>query len=84
MQPREHLAEPVVEPVEPVRRHAGERLADELVLLSNAFVDPDAMPGALAALVDANPVSHLVTAVRGSPPATGRPRRWRWSPRPRR
>lgn len=34
-------------------------------LASNVFVDPDTMPGWLQAFVDVNPVSHLVTAVRG-------------------
>jgi ABC-2 type transport system permease protein len=32
---------------------------------SNVFVDPTTMPGWLQAFVDVNPVSHLVTAVRG-------------------
>ena len=32
---------------------------------SNIFVDPSTMPGWLQAFVDVNPVSHLVTAVRG-------------------
>lgn len=36
-----------------------------LVFASNVFVDPDTMPGWLQAFVDINPVSHLVTAVRG-------------------
>jgi ABC-2 type transport system permease protein len=36
-----------------------------LTFLSNAFVDPETLPGPLEAVVDANPVSHLVTAVRG-------------------
>jgi ABC-2 type transport system permease protein len=35
-----------------------------LTFASNAFVDPDTMPGWLRAFVDANPVSHLVTAER--------------------
>ena len=33
--------------------------------LSNIFVDPRTMPGWLQAFVDVNPVSHLVTAIRG-------------------
>ncbi|WP_046471945.1 ABC transporter permease [Allosalinactinospora lopnorensis] len=33
--------------------------------LSNIFVDPQTMPGWLRAFVDVNPVSHLVTAIRG-------------------
>lgn len=33
--------------------------------LSNAFVDPETLPGWLETVVDINPVSHLVTAVRG-------------------
>lgn len=35
-----------------------------LTFLSNTFVDPDTMPGWLRRFVDANPVSHLVTAAR--------------------
>ena len=42
-----------------------------LTFLSNVFVDPATMPGWLEAFAEANPVSHLVTAVRsvmaGSP-----------------
>jgi ABC-2 type transport system permease protein len=36
-----------------------------LTFASNVFVDPGTMPGWLAAFVEANPISHLVTAVRG-------------------
>ena len=36
-----------------------------LVFLSNIFVDPDTLPGWLETFVDVNPISHLVTAVRG-------------------
>ena len=36
-----------------------------LTFASNAFVDPATMPDWLRTLVDANPVSHLVTAERG-------------------
>jgi ABC-2 type transport system permease protein len=36
-----------------------------LTFLSNVFVDPDTLPSALEAFVDANPISHLVTAARG-------------------
>jgi daunorubicin/doxorubicin transport system permease protein len=36
-----------------------------LTFASNVFVDPETMPGWLKAFVDANPVSHLVTAERG-------------------
>jgi ABC-2 type transport system permease protein len=36
-----------------------------LTFISNVFVDPSTMPGWLQAFVDVNPVSHLVTAVRG-------------------
>lgn len=32
---------------------------------SNIYVDPETMPGWLQAFVDVNPISHLVTAVRG-------------------
>ncbi|MGH6654239.1 MAG: ABC transporter permease [Actinocrinis sp.] len=37
-----------------------------LTLASNAFVDPHTMPGWLRTLVDANPVSRLVTAARAA------------------
>jgi ABC-2 type transport system permease protein len=36
-----------------------------LTLASNIFVDPRTMPGWLQTFVDANPISHLVTATRG-------------------
>jgi ABC-2 type transport system permease protein len=36
-----------------------------LTLASNVFVDPKTTPGWLHAFIDANPVSYLVTAVRG-------------------
>jgi ABC-2 type transport system permease protein len=36
-----------------------------LIFLSNIFVDPDTLPRGLRAFVDVNPISHLVTAVRG-------------------
>jgi ABC-2 type transport system permease protein len=36
-----------------------------LVFLSNIFVAPDTLPAALEAFVDVNPITHLVTAVRG-------------------
>ncbi|MFP5452306.1 MAG: ABC transporter permease [Thermoleophilia bacterium] len=36
-----------------------------LTFLSNAFVDPETLPEPLEVVVEANPVSHLVTAVRG-------------------
>jgi ABC-2 type transport system permease protein len=36
-----------------------------LTFASNVFVDPQTMPGWLRAFVEANPVSHLVNAVRG-------------------
>jgi ABC-2 type transport system permease protein len=36
-----------------------------LTFLSNVFVDPDTLPRALKAFVEANPISHLVTASRG-------------------
>lgn len=35
-----------------------------LVFVSNVFVDPATLPGAVAAFVDVNPISHLVDAVR--------------------
>jgi len=36
-----------------------------LTFASNIFVDPSTMPAALQRFVDVNPVTHLVTAVRG-------------------
>ena len=36
-----------------------------LLFLSNIFVDPDTLPSGLEAFVDVNPMSHLVTAMRG-------------------
>jgi ABC-2 type transport system permease protein len=36
-----------------------------LTLASNIFVDPTTMPGWLQTFVEANPISHLVTATRG-------------------
>jgi daunorubicin/doxorubicin transport system permease protein len=36
-----------------------------LTFLSNAFVPPETLPRGLEAFVDANPISHLVTAARG-------------------
>ena len=36
-----------------------------LVFVSNAFVEPDTLPGPLETLVDLNPISHVVTAARG-------------------
>jgi ABC-2 type transport system permease protein len=36
-----------------------------LIFLSNIFVEPSTLPGWLQAFVDVNPISHLVTAVRG-------------------
>jgi len=36
-----------------------------LVFLSNIFVEPSTLPSWLEAFVDANPISHLTTAVRG-------------------
>jgi ABC-2 type transport system permease protein len=37
-----------------------------LTFASNVFVDPSTTPSWLEAFIDVNPVSHLVTAVRGS------------------
>ena len=42
-----------------------------LLFASNVFVDPATMPGWLRAFVNANPVSHLVTAERGLMNGTG-------------
>jgi ABC-2 type transport system permease protein len=36
-----------------------------LTFASNAFVDPRTMPGWVRTAVDANPISHLITAERG-------------------
>lgn len=36
-----------------------------LIFLSNVFVSPSTLPSVLEAVVDANPVAHLVTATRG-------------------
>jgi ABC-2 type transport system permease protein len=36
-----------------------------LIFLSNIFVDPETLPRGLKTFVDVNPISHLVTAVRG-------------------
>jgi ABC-2 type transport system permease protein len=36
-----------------------------LIFLSNIFVDPSTLPAWLEAFVDVNPISHLVTGVRG-------------------
>jgi ABC-2 type transport system permease protein len=36
-----------------------------LTFASNVFVEPETMPGWLQAVVDVNPISHLVTAERG-------------------
>ena len=45
-----------------------------LTFLSNVFVDPSTIPSWLQGFVEANPVSHLVTAVRsimaGTPDAS--------------
>jgi len=35
-----------------------------LIFLSNIFVDPSTLPGALEAFVGVNPITHLVTATR--------------------
>jgi ABC-2 type transport system permease protein len=36
-----------------------------LIFVSNGFVEPDTLPGWLEAVVDANPISHVITASRG-------------------
>ena len=36
-----------------------------ITFLSNVFVEPETLPSGLKAFVDANPISHLVTASRG-------------------
>jgi hypothetical protein len=43
----------------------GRYLVASAIVASNIFVDPRTMPGWLRSFVDVNPVSHLVTAVRG-------------------
>ena len=43
-----------------------------LTMASNTFVDPHTMPGALRAIVNANPVTHLVTATRDAMAGTAR------------
>jgi ABC-2 type transport system permease protein len=35
-----------------------------ITFLTNVFVEPETLPGGLKAFVDANPISHLVTAAR--------------------
>jgi ABC-2 type transport system permease protein len=42
-----------------------------LTLASNIFVDPQTMPGWLQAVIDVNPISHLVTASRALMAGTG-------------
>jgi ABC-2 type transport system permease protein len=49
-----------------------------LTFASNAFVEPRTMPGWLQTFVDANPVSHLVTAVRGLMDGTARAAQVAW------
>jgi ABC-2 type transport system permease protein len=36
-----------------------------LIFVSNGFVPPETLPGWLQSVVDANPVSHVITAARG-------------------
>jgi ABC-2 type transport system permease protein len=36
-----------------------------LIFVSNGFVEPGTLPGWLEAVVDANPISHVITASRG-------------------
>jgi ABC-2 type transport system permease protein len=43
---------------------AGSMVLFPLVFLSNVFVEPETLPGWLAAFVDVSPISHLVTAAR--------------------
>ncbi|HYH90752.1 MAG TPA: ABC transporter permease [Solirubrobacteraceae bacterium] len=45
--------------------NTGFMLLFPLVFLSNIFVEPSTLPGWLESFVDVNPISHLVTAVRG-------------------
>jgi ABC-2 type transport system permease protein len=49
-----------------------------LTFASNVFVDPNTMPGWLQAFVDVNPVSRLVTAVRGLMHGTATPSEVGW------
>ena len=41
-----------------------------LIFISNGFVEPDTLPGWLEPVVDANPISHVITASRGLMDAT--------------
>ena len=45
--------------------NTGFMLLFPLVFLSNIFVEPSTLPSWLESFVDVNPISHLVTAVRG-------------------
>ncbi|MGI9540268.1 MAG: ABC transporter permease [Miltoncostaeaceae bacterium] len=45
--------------------NAGNMAIFPITFLSNVFVPPETLPGWLEAVVNANPVSHLVTATRG-------------------
>jgi ABC-2 type transport system permease protein len=46
--------------------NAGFMVLFPITFLSNVFVSPETLPGPLEAFVDVNPVSQLVTAVRGA------------------
>jgi len=45
--------------------NAGFMVLFPVTFLSNVFVEPDTLPGWLKTFVDANPISHVVTASRG-------------------
>jgi ABC-2 type transport system permease protein len=49
-----------------------------LTFTSNVFVDPRTMPGWLQGFIDLNPISHLVTAVRGLTNGTAAPGEVEW------
>ena len=49
-----------------------------LTLASNIFASPDTMPGWLQAFIDVNPITHVVTAVRGLMYGTATARQVGW------
>jgi ABC-2 type transport system permease protein len=59
-------------------QNIGRLILFPLTFASNVFVDPKTMPGWLQAFVDANPVSQLVTAVRGLMHGTATPSQVGW------
>lgn len=57
---------------------AGLMILFPLTFVSNVFVDPQTMPSWLRALIDANPISHLVTAERDLMGGTAAARQVGW------